>query len=67
MQGFGDNFIPVVLIEGDMLHTQEHPFCPDETCFCHEDHELLNTVSAAVTDGLFTLNEATAFVQGRTV
>jgi len=67
MQGFGDNFILVIPIEGDMLHTQEHPFCPDETCFCHEDQELLTTVSTAVTDGLFTPDEATAFVQGRTV
>ena len=67
MQGFADNFIPVIPSETDALHTAEHPFCSDETCLCHEDQELLTTVSAAVTDGLFTPDEATAFIQGRTI
>lgn len=67
MQGYADNFIPVILSGDDVLHTTEHPFCPDEICFCHEDQELLTTVSVAVTDGLFTSDEATTFIQGRTV
>jgi len=67
MQPYADNFILVIPSEDDVLHTSEHPFCPDETCSCHEDQELLTTVSVAVTNGLFTPDEATAFIQGRTV
>jgi hypothetical protein len=33
---------------------------------CHEAPELLTTVDQAVTDGLFTSNEATNFIQGKT-
>jgi len=67
MQGYADNFIPVIPLEDDVLHTQGHPFCPDETCFCHEDQELVNSIHVAVHEGLLTTDEATAFIQGRTV
>ncbi len=67
MQGFADNFIPVIPSEIDALHTAEHPFCPDETCLCHEDQEALSVVNAAVVNGTLTPDEAIAFVQGRTV
>ncbi len=67
MQGFGDNFILVIPIEGDMLHTDEHPFCSNDACPCREDQEALSTVNALVLNGLLTPDEATAFVQGRTI
>jgi len=67
MQGFGDNFILVIPSEDDVLHTQEHPFCSDDTCFCRKDQEALNAVNAAIMNGLLTPDEATAFIQGRTV
>ena len=67
MQGFGDNFILVIPSEDDVLHTDEHPFCCTDTCPCHEDQEALTTVNDAVLGGLLTPDEATAFIQGRTV
>ncbi len=67
MQGFGDNFILVIPSEDDVLHTQEHPFCSNDTCPCREDQDALSAVNAAVMNGLLTLDEATAFIQGRTV
>jgi hypothetical protein len=67
MQGYADNFILVIPIEDDLLHTQEHPFCGNETCPCREDQKALSTVNAAVLNGLLTPDEATAFIQGRTV
>jgi hypothetical protein len=67
MQGFGDNFILVIPSEDDVLHTQEHPFCCNDTCHCRDDQEALATVNAAVMNGLLTPDEATAFIQGRTV
>jgi hypothetical protein len=66
MQHYGDNFVLVVPDEYP-LHTPEHPFCPDETCLCHEDQEALSVVNAAVLNGTLTPDEAVAFVQGRTV
>ncbi len=66
MQHYGDNFI-LVVPEAHPLHTAEHPFCYNDTCDCHEDQELVSEVNAAVTDGLLTLDEATALIAGRTI
>lgn len=66
MQHYSDNFIPIILMEDDLLHTNNHPFCSVDSCMCHEAPELLTTVGQAVTDGLFTSNEATNFIQGKT-
>jgi len=66
MHHYGDNFV-LVVPEEHPLHTPEHPFCSDETCLCHEDQEALTTVNTAVVNGLLTPDEATAFIQGRTV
>jgi hypothetical protein len=67
MQGHADNFILVIPSEDDVLHTDEHPFCCNDTCPCREDQEALNIVNVAVQSGLLTPDEATAFIQGRTV
>ena len=67
MQGFGDNFILVIPLEDDKLHTDEHPFCSNDACPCREDQEALSSVNALVMSGLLTPDEATAFIQGRTV
>ncbi|HVB25726.1 MAG TPA: hypothetical protein VNG51_27565 [Ktedonobacteraceae bacterium] len=69
MQGYGDNFIPVIPEnEADMLHRQGNPFCPiDPTCPCHEDPTLIAEVAEYVTDGLLTPMEATDFVKGHMV
>jgi hypothetical protein len=66
MQGFGDNFIPVIPVDYP-LHSAELPFCYDSTCGCHEDELLIAEVAEAVTNGLMTPGEATDFVAGRTV
>jgi hypothetical protein len=66
MQPYADNFIPVVLMENDFVHTAERSFCfIDEQCPCHRDHLLICEVEQAVTDGLLTAEEATNFVAGR--
>jgi hypothetical protein len=65
MQGFGDNFIPVIPVEGDFGHTEERPFCWNGACPCHEDQELISEVAEHVANGLMTPDEATDFVAGR--
>jgi hypothetical protein len=60
------NQIPVVLMEDDLIHTSERPFCfIDEQCPCHRDQLLISEVEQAVLDGLLTPKEATNFVAGR--
>ena len=57
----------LVLIEGEMIHTDDHPFCSiDPTCGCHEDLELLAAVHEAVEQGFITPAEATLIIQGKT-
>lgn len=63
MQGFADNFIPVIPVDYPE-HTTERPFCWHD-CPCHEDQESINIVAQHVQDGLFTPQEATDFVAGR--
>lgn len=65
MEHFADNFIPV--ISSDVLHSPVHPFCSDEKCDCHEDETLIAEVAAFVQDGLITPDEATDFVNGKTI
>jgi hypothetical protein len=60
------NQILVVLMEDDLIHTSERPFCfIDDQCPCHEDPLLISEVEQAVLDGLLTPDEATNFVAGR--
>ena len=65
MEHFADNFIPV--IDSDVLHSPEQPFCYDNTCGCHEDEMLIAEVAVFVQDGLMAPEEATDFVNGKTV
>jgi len=60
-----DNFIPV--IESDLVHTTELPFCLDASCACHEDQELIGQVSQQVQNGLLTPEEANYLVAGKTL
>ena len=63
MEPFADNFVPV--IESDVLHSPQQPFCSDKTCGCHEDETLIAEVAIFVQDGLLTPAEATEFVKGK--
>ncbi len=68
LRPYADNFIPVIFVEDEILHTTEKPFCfVDPSCPCHEDHTLIAEVAAFVAHGLMTPEEATDFVAGRTV
>jgi hypothetical protein len=66
MQDF-DNFIPVLPLEDEPLHTPTSPFCLDPTCPCKEDQELIQMVGQQVEDGLLTPVEADQLVAGKTL
>lgn len=40
MLPWGDNFLPVTLVEDLILHTKDNPFCADlgDACPCQSDH-----------------------------
>jgi hypothetical protein len=57
--------VPIEM-EDELVHTDEHLFCDDPTCFCHEDETLIAQIAAQVEDGLLTPEEATDLVNGRT-
>ena len=59
-----DRPIPIPL-EDDLVHTDHDPFCSDPTCPCHEESDVISSLSQQVQDGLLTPDEATRFVQGR--
>jgi hypothetical protein len=65
MQGYGDNFIPVIPVLGGLEHTGEKPFCWNSACDCHEEGILIGEVADFVRDGLLTTEEATDFVAGK--
>jgi hypothetical protein len=60
-----DNFADVIPVEDEMEHTDLYPFCPDTTCYCHEDDEAIAAIYQAFQDDLLTPEEATDFVLGR--
>ncbi len=65
MQAYGDNFIPAIPMKDDPIHTDANPFCPDDSCDCHEDDSLIAKVNEQYQAGLFTAQEATRFVGGK--
>ena len=65
---YGENLRPVIFTDGPLLHTDDHPFCPDWSCICpEEDHEAIARVAQWVEDGLLTPDEATQYILGHTL
>ncbi len=63
-----DEYTAVPVIPVDYVeHTSENPFCSDPFCPCHEDEEAIAQVNQAYQDGLLTSEEATDFVNGKTL
>ncbi len=58
--------IPAIVIpmEDEIIHTDEHPFCSDLTCPCHDDLGLLEELNNEVEDGLLTSWEAMRTLSG---
>ncbi len=62
------DYNPIIIeMENAPLHTEEHLFCYDSTCGCHEDPVLIAEVAQNVADGLLTPQEATDLVSGKLI
>ncbi len=59
----GDNFTVVIPVDYKE-HTDEHPFCYNASCGCHEDEANVQVVNEQFQDGLLTQEEATRTVKG---
>jgi hypothetical protein len=58
--------MPVVIMEDAIIHTNEHPFCSDETCPCHTDKELFEKyIDKPSREGLLTEKEAQRLQAGK--
>ena len=59
---------PIIIpMEDDLVHTDDHPFCYDATCGCHESPDLIDQVAQDVADGLLTPQEASDLVAGKLI
>ena len=62
----GPTAIPIPMEDAN-LHTDTSPFCTDQTCPCHEDQQLWQSLAQQVQDGLLSPEEATALVAGKSL
>ena len=65
-----DELVAVICIQYDerdeLGHTDEHPFCDDPSCGCHDDIDLLKEqVFEPFFNGLLTALEAHRFMEGK--
>lgn len=49
------------------LHTDEHPFCDDGTCPCHEDEDNQQTLQGWYDEGLIGATDGDLIYRGRTI
>ena len=60
--------IPVIWMEDAIIHTDERPYCTDQTCPCHYDQrQYSTTIDRPFEDGLLTYEEGNALYRGRNV
>ncbi|HZS79173.1 MAG TPA: hypothetical protein VFA41_21355 [Ktedonobacteraceae bacterium] len=60
-----DDEYVVLPVEDDLLHTSLSPFCPDPSCPCHDDADLIEEGAQQVEDGLLTPAEGSCLVAGQ--
>lgn len=51
----------------DLVHTDDHLFCSDPDCPCHEESAFTEQVQSWISDGLITAKDADRIYRGMTV
>jgi len=60
--------IPIPYEEGDEpVHTDDHLFCDDPMCPCHEESAFTEQVQSWISDGLITTEDADRLYRGMTL
>src|SRR5258708_2641146 len=63
-----ERWIPVIPVEDEPRHDNEHPFCDDIMCPCRANFQLIiEYVYQPVQDGLLTANEGKRIYYGKQV
>lgn len=62
-----EEYYAVPVVGDDPVHSDEFPFCWDETCPDRENQDEIQTVAQHVTDGLMTVDEADQLYHGRAI
>jgi hypothetical protein len=55
------------VINADLAHTDENPFCADDACDCHTDPGEVANVQQYIEDGEMTEDEATQYYYGKNI
>ena len=53
--------------EGEIIHTDAHPFCEDKTCPCHRLEAMTEFIEHPILEGLLTGDEAARLWRGEQV
>ncbi len=53
--------------EGEIIHTDAHPFCEDKTCPCHCLEAMTEFIEHPILEGLLTGDEAARLWRGEQV
>ncbi len=60
--------VPIIPMEDELLHRDDHPFCGDSTCPCHKDMSLIEYyLYQPFQNGLLTFDEAERLFVGEQV
>ena len=60
---------PIVIVVDEIIHTDEHPFCFEMDCPCHDDRQRIEEhFRQPIRDGLRDYDEANSiFYRGKTI
>jgi hypothetical protein len=66
---FTPNGCPIIRYdEGDeLIHTNDHLFCEEMDCPCHEDQQRIARLNSWVQDGTMTTQQAECYYRGQTL
>lgn len=62
-----ERWIPIIPMEDELVHTDDHPFCDDKMCFCHSDFEAVWLLTTQHSTGLMTKDETLRLYRGENV
>ncbi len=64
-------YVPIIPCEDEPMHTNEHPFCSDDRCPCHDTatngEEFAEYIERPIMDGLLTASEGLRLYWGEQI
>jgi hypothetical protein len=60
-----DGAVVFFVLVDERIHTDEHLFCAEMDCLCHEDQENIACLNSWIQDGLMTKEQADRYFRGQ--